>query len=146
MRKMFYFLAFLTLLFTGCADKSPQINTSNPNIVFENDSLGKWFVLQNVVSLNREDGFVELEITGKNYSSSKQTLTYIVDWYDHNGFIVKSILVKRKIASVESGKSIIIHAVSPNANTASYKVHFGVPSEDDELRDQNVNLREYRGE
>jgi uncharacterized protein YcfL len=136
----------LTLLFTGCADKSPQINTSNPNIVFENDSLGKWFVLQNVVSLNREDGFVELEVTGKNYSSSKQTLTYIVDWYDQNGFIVKSILLKRKIASIESGKSIIIHAVSPNAKTASYKVRFGVPSEDDELREQNVNLREYRGE
>ncbi|MDR1614053.1 MAG: YcfL family protein [Campylobacteraceae bacterium] len=146
MRKIFYFLASLALFFTGCADKSPQINTSNPNIIFESDSLGEWFVLQNVVSLKRTDGFIEIEITGKNHSSSKQVLTYNIDWYDQNGFIIKSILVKRKIASVESGKSIIIHAVSPSENTASYKVRFGIPTEDDELREQNVNLREHKGE
>ncbi|MDR0761947.1 MAG: DUF1425 domain-containing protein [Campylobacteraceae bacterium] len=146
MRKIFYFLAFTALLFTGCADKHPQINTSSPNIIFEDNSLGKWFVLQNVVSLKRSDNFMEIEITGKNHSSSKQVLTYIVDWYDQNGFIIKSILTKRKIASIEGGKSIIVHAVSPSANTQSYKIRFGVPSEDDELRDQNVNLKEYRGE
>ncbi|MDR2342651.1 MAG: YcfL family protein [Campylobacteraceae bacterium] len=146
MKKIFYLLASMTLFFTGCADKHPQINTSDSNIIFEDDSLGEWFALQNVVSLQRSDNFMEIEIRGKNHSSSKQVLTYIVDWYDQNGFIIKSILTKRKIASIEGGKSIIVHAVSPSANTQSYKIRFGVPSKDDELRDQNINLKEYRGE
>ncbi|MDR2100920.1 MAG: YcfL family protein [Campylobacteraceae bacterium] len=146
MRKIVYFLASLTLFFTGCADKTPQLQSPSSNVVFENDSLGKWFALQNIVSLARDDGFMEIEITGKNNSSEKQTLTYNIDWYDQNGFIIKSILVKRKIATVEGGKSIIIHAVSPSANVANYKIRFGVPTEDDELRDNNVNLKEHRGE
>ncbi|MDR2082019.1 MAG: YcfL family protein [Campylobacteraceae bacterium] len=146
MKKMFYLLASLTLFFTGCADKTPQLQSPNSNIVFENNALGEWFALQNVVSMKRDDNFMEIEVTGKNNSSSKQILTYNIDWYDQNGFIIKSILSKRKIASVESGKSIIIHAVSPSENAVNYKIRFGVPTEDDELRDQNVNLREYRGE
>ncbi|MDR2790780.1 MAG: YcfL family protein [Campylobacteraceae bacterium] len=146
MRKMFYFLAFLTLIFTGCADKTPQLQSPSSNIIFESDKLGKWFALQNVVSLKRDDNFMEIEVTGKNNSDDKEVLTYNIDWYDQNGFIIKTILTKRKIASVESGKSIIIHAVSPSANAVNYKIRFGVPTEDDELRDQNVNLREYRGE
>ncbi|MDR1285205.1 MAG: DUF1425 domain-containing protein [Campylobacteraceae bacterium] len=144
---MFYFLASLALVFIGCADKTPQINpAAYSNIVFENNNIKEWFVLQNIISVVRDDGFIEVEVVGKNISSSKQILTYNVDWYDQNGFTIKSILVKRKIASIENGKSIIIHVISPNANAASYKVRFGLPTSDDELRDQNVNLREYRGE
>ncbi|MDR1007269.1 MAG: DUF1425 domain-containing protein [Campylobacteraceae bacterium] len=147
MRKMFYLLAFLALILTSCADKSPRPNAAAyPNIVFENDSIKEWFALQNVVSVVRDDGFIEVEVTGKNISSSKQILTYNVDWYDQNGFTIKSILVKRKIASIENGKSIIIHVISPSANAQNYKVRFGLPTSDDELRDQNVNLREYKGE
>ncbi|MDR1460477.1 MAG: DUF1425 domain-containing protein [Campylobacteraceae bacterium] len=146
MRKMFYLLAFLALIFTGCADKSPQLNVAYSNVIFENDSIKEWLVLQNIISVVRDDGFIEVEVVGKNISSSKQILTYNVDWYDQNGFVIKSILVKRKIASIENGKSIIIHVISPSENAASYKVRFGLPTSDDELRDKNVNLREYRGE
>jgi uncharacterized protein YcfL len=146
MRKLFYLLAFLTLIFTGCADKTPQVTSYHPNIVFESNELGKWFVLQNVVSVVRDDNFIEFEVTGKNDSPLKQVLTYNIDWYDQNGFIIKSILTKRKIASVEGGKSIIIHAVSPSDKAINYKLRFGIPTEEDELRDQNVNLREYKGE
>jgi uncharacterized protein YcfL len=146
-KKVFYALiASLTLFLSGCADKAPQLQTPSSNIIFENSDLGSWFALQNVASLSRDDGFFEIEITGKNNSSSKQVLTYIVDWYDQNGFIIKSILTKRKIASIEGGKLIVIHAVSPSDKAVTYKIRFGVPTDDDELRDKNVNLKEYRGE
>ncbi|MDR0407552.1 MAG: DUF1425 domain-containing protein [Campylobacteraceae bacterium] len=144
MRKILYLLVLL--IFTGCANKSLQPNTNYSDIVFENNGIKEWFVLQNVISLTRDDGFIEVEVVGKNISSSNQILTYNIDWYDQNGFMVKSILAKRKIASIESGKSITIHVVSPSDNVANYKIRFGLPTEDDQLRDKNINLREYKGE
>jgi uncharacterized protein YcfL len=149
MRRIVYLLAFLTLVFTGCSNRAPNVIVNvepYSNIVFEADSTKDWFVVENAAVLHRDDKLTEIEIVGKNRASSTQFLTYKIDWYDENGFVIKSILSTRKIASVEAGRNIVIHAVSPSENANTYKIRIGVPSGEDELRDKNVNVREYRGE
>jgi uncharacterized protein YcfL len=149
MRRIVYLLAFLTLVFTGCSNKTPiMVVNVKPysNIIFEADSVKDWFVVENAAAFDRDDKLTEIEIAGKNTATSTKTLTYKIDWYDKNGFVIKSILSTRKIASIEAGRNIVIHAVSPSENANEYKIRIGVPTEEDELRDKNVNVREYRGE
>jgi uncharacterized protein YcfL len=136
-------------MLTGCSDKAPMLagpDMPYQNIVFEAPQLKDWFVLQKAVALKRDDNLTEIELVAHNKAGELKTFTYKIDWVDEKGFEVRSILNTRKIASVEPGRNIIIHAISPSIKAVEYKVRLGQPIEADELRDKNINIREYKGE
>ncbi|MDR1975556.1 MAG: YcfL family protein [Campylobacteraceae bacterium] len=127
----------------------PQIalvQKSYQDVIFEDDIVKDWLILDSFTAKKRNDKLIELELIGINRLSSAKQFTYRIDWYDEDGLVIKSILSKWKIISVEGGRNVVIRAISPRENAAAYKIRVGTPSQEDELRDKNTNLKEYQGE
>ncbi|MFV0480799.1 MAG: DUF1425 domain-containing protein [Campylobacteraceae bacterium] len=152
MKKYAFALLLSLIVLGGCASNqssdasSPAvIKQENPNIMID-DSINIWLDIENITSLIRMDNMMEVEIVGRNIGSIPRTLAYRVDWYDQNGFVIKSILTKWKVASVEEGRNIVIRSVRPSVDATNYKVRITMPTETDVKRYKNLNKKEYKGE
>lgn len=147
MGKFYMILVFLLLFFAGCSTSSLEsVAKTNPSIILEDKSVAKWLEVENANSVIRQDGLVELEIVAKNSDSKSRIFTYKVDWYDANGFTIQSITSKWKIVQVEGKRGVIIREISPSHDVINYKLRIGTPNDNDKKREQNVNIKEYRGD
>lgn len=148
--KKFILAVLAIFIFFGCSDKQKEITleyiNTHKNIVIEDDSILKWLIIENIASLVRADGMLEVEIATKNINSKSNTVAYKIDWFDENGFVIETILSKWKLLQIEGKRNAIIHGISPSQNAVSYKIRFQEPTSDDVKRDMNVNIKEFRGE
>jgi uncharacterized protein YcfL len=63
-----------------------------------------------------------------------RNVAYKIDWIDKNGFIVKTILSKWKMATVEENRDFTINGVSPSNQIKDFVIRVQDTSRDDEQR------------
>lgn len=146
MRKIVASLGFaLAFLLSGCT-QGPVIaqQISDPHVVIENPSLYEWLEFDTINYIRRDDGMLQFEAAFRNFSDRKRVLAYRVDWYDENGFAIKTILSKWTIVQVEERRNLIIHGISPTDKTQDFKIRLQKPTSDDDLR-KNSYHQEYQG-
>ncbi len=144
-QSIFISIAFLTLMFNGC-NQGPTITSqiTDPHVLVENSSLYGWLNLETINYVKRSDEMLEFEASFRNISEWNRVLAYRIDWYDENGFSIKTILSKWTVVEVEQRRNLIIHGISPTNKTTNFKIRLQVPTSDDDLRKNNYHY-EYQG-
>lgn len=140
----------IAFLLSGCSQQSALTPEKemlfNSHVVIEDSKMTKWFRVENVVSLYRDDEMLEFEITAKNILDKPKTFAYRVDWYDKNGMSIKTILTKWTIVKLEARRNIILRKISPSKGAIDFKVVFQELTDEDKLRDMNTYKKEYIGD
>jgi len=114
------YIAFLVLLFAGCA-KEPQMSDQIVKVI---SSCGNSdIVVTDIKGRKKSDGFMQAQVIGENRSDSYKLLEYQVIWFDKEGFKIQSILSKYKTVPAYANQPFQINATSPSAEATTFRLY-----------------------
>ncbi len=114
--KRWIWLAVLTLLLSGCADKTSYVKVVD-------DSISGDISIEKISErVNSESGLKELQVLGENETDEYMMLRYRVVWFDAEGFEIDSIAKNWTELPVYKNANFTIHIVAPNKNAADYRL------------------------
>ncbi len=120
------------LLFYLCATKVSQEQIqqneyNKPKIIFQNEEIQNWLILENLISKKREDGLTQVEAKFINKNGFDDKVAYRVDWQDKDGFTINSLLSKWKVVEVYGNANLIIQAISPSIKAEDFSIKLRNP-------------------
>ena len=121
-KSLSFIVAFVFLV--GCR----TVNTTSVDQTITTDPMLSRYV--SVLSIDENvlnDGLKKIQITVQNRTRFTRRFLCKVDWYDANGFLIQgptNIYIPNQINGKET---IVIQAISPQKNPASYKINFIKP-------------------
>jgi len=137
MKKIYLTLVIVSaIIFAGCAQKDVKVEPklSDDEHIIIDSSLNSWLKLEKLNYFQKSDGFWVVQAKFKNMTFTNRNVAYKIDWIDKNGFIIKSILSKWKVATVEENRDFIINGVSPSNQIKDFEIRVQRTSIDDEKR------------
>ena len=112
----FLWIAILTVLISGCADKSSYVKVVDP-------SIAKEISIEKISErVNKESGLKELQVLGINESRDYMKLRYRVVWFDKDGFEIKSIGENWMELPAYKNANFTIHIVAPSKEAVDYRL------------------------
>jgi len=114
------YMAFLVLLFAGCA-KEPQ--TSDQIVKVISSCGNSDIVVTDIKGRKKSDGFMQAQVIGENRSESYKLLEYQIIWFDKEGFKIESILSKYKTVSAYANQPFLINATSPSTDATTFRLY-----------------------
>ncbi|MSN96152.1 DUF1425 domain-containing protein [Campylobacter sp. FMV-PI01] len=147
MKNLKFLLLGVLMFFVGCGgvnhmnvSKNMQANIiTDPHVKFDDSSLFKWLKFEFINYIQRQDGLIEFEAVFKNNSKINKLLSYKIIWKDENGFTQKTIMSKWTKASIESGRFLNIHAISPSIKSKDFEIIIQEPTKDDNKRNDSYH-------
>jgi len=114
--KKWIFLTAVTLLLSGCADKTSYVKVVD-------DAIKDDITIEKISErINSESGLKELQVMGENETDEYMLLRYRVVWFDKEGFEIDSIAKNWTELPVYKNADFTIHIVAPNKNAADYRL------------------------
>jgi len=113
--KIFGIILAISLLMGGCADKSfVKVVDNEMSDVIE---------VTDVKKRIRDDGFLEVQILGKNTTDEYALFRYRITWQDKDGFDIPSITSKWQNFPAHKNAEFHINAIAPTMQVTDYKVY-----------------------
>lgn len=132
-----FLIIFSFLIFCGCVNK-----IDHPNFAIEDSKIYDYFEFVSLNENDRQDGLKQIQAIFKNYTDDDTKVAYRVDWFDENGFLIKSIMSSWKVAIVEGKRDLVIESISPSLKAKTYKVKMQFPNNNDEMLN-NIAVYEF---
>ena len=115
-----YIMLFLcsVCVISGCATTQPV--DSRVRIIDE--LLNQNISITEVLSRINKGGFLEVQVTGFNRASSYKKLEYRIEWFDTNGFEIKTILSGWTHIPAYKNSEFRFKAVAPKSSASNFRV------------------------
>ncbi|TCD48270.1 YcfL family protein [Chlorobium sp. N1] len=120
MRKIsgFGVLVMLVLFMGGCA----STRMSEPRVSFADSSLRGEMLLTDFASVVNGGGLMEVQVTGRNKTSSYRLLEYRIEWFDADGILVPSVMTRwTKFPAFEKA-GFSFSAVAPKPGVSDFRI------------------------
>ena len=111
-------IIFLIFLLTSCATARPV----DPRVTIIDNFLYADITITNVSSVINNGGFIETQVTGINQSSFYKKLEYKIEWLDHNGFVIQTILSGWTTFPAYEKSEFKFTAVAPKTTTTDFRI------------------------
>jgi uncharacterized protein YcfL len=85
--------------------------------------IGQSIKVENVKEARTPEGFLQVQVSGRNESAFKKVFEYRTEWLDANGIIIDSIMSKWMTVSVPGNSEFSFKVISPNPNAADYRIN-----------------------
>jgi len=85
--------------------------------------IGQSIKVENVKEVRTPEGFLQVQVSGRNESAFKKVFDYRTEWMDANGIIIDSIMSKWMTVSVPANSEFSFKAISPSPNAADYRIN-----------------------
>ncbi len=112
-------VVIMVLSFFGCA---PKTKPMDPRVAIIDTSIARKLPITEVLTHTNPDGFMVVQITGRNYTSNYYKLEYKVDWLDNNGLLIKTILSKWTSFPAYEQTEYRFNAIAPKATAKDFRV------------------------
>ena len=114
--KKLVWITLLTVLFSGCADKSPYAKVVD-------DSLTDKITVEKINErLNSDSGLKELQVMGTNNTGEYVKLRYRVVWFDKSGFEIDSLGKNWTELPAYKNTDFTIHIIAPSPKAVEYRL------------------------
>lgn len=118
--------AAMTVLLSAC---NPPVESSHSlhdsRIVVQTQNLYNWMQMDFINQVRQQGDLIEFEARFSNVSSYQQdNVNYRIDWFDANGFMMKTILSSWQTAHFTPNGSISVKGIAPNPKAQSYQIRF----------------------
>jgi uncharacterized protein YcfL len=129
-------LGFATLLFTGCSTVNtvaPAQTVNQPQMmpdkrVITDSSLNRHVRIIGVNSTDTPAGFLKIQIQVQNVTSSLQSFTYRIEWFDQTGMVITLPTDTAISHSLEGKETFEIVAIAPTTTAKDFRVKFLQPA------------------
>lgn len=117
-------MAFVAVLLSAC---NPPVESSHSlkdsRVVVQTPDLYHWVQMDFINQIRHKDGLLEFEARFTNVTSYQQeNLNYRIDWFDENGFLIKTILSNWKTVHFTPSGSISVKGIAPNPKAINYQI------------------------
>jgi uncharacterized protein YcfL len=85
--------------------------------------IGQGIKVENIKEVRTAEGFLQVQVSGRNESAFKKVFEYRPEWMDTNGIIIDSIMSKWMTKSVPANSDFSIRVISPSPNAADYRIN-----------------------
>jgi uncharacterized protein YcfL len=85
--------------------------------------IGQNIKVENVKEVRSPEGFLEVQVNGRNESAFKKRFEYRTEWLDANGMIIDSIMSKWMTVSVPANSDFSFRVIAPNPKAANYRIN-----------------------
>jgi uncharacterized protein YcfL len=85
--------------------------------------IGQNIKVENVKEARTPEGFLQVQVSGRNESAFKKRFEYRTEWLDANGMIIDSVMSKWMTVSVPANSAFSFKVISPNPNAADYRIN-----------------------
>jgi len=109
------FIFAITLLFTGCAEKS--------YVKIVDNTVSKYVDVQDIKERIRDDGLMEIQINAQNDTDDYKLFKYRVDWQDKDGFLIPSLSSKWADFPAHKNSKFKINVIAPSVKATAYQVY-----------------------
>lgn len=116
----FILISILTLLyFSGCS------TTTNPDPIVKivDRCSNQYIQISDIKGRTKNDGFMQVQVTGENLTSNYFRVEYRIVWLDENDFKIDTILSNWTEIPAYANQPFHINATSPNAKTQSFRLY-----------------------
>ncbi len=116
-----FIFAIVVLAISGCNETPVPMNPNWPIVI--DKSLQNEIKITNSTSRKREDGLAEVQFGVKNRSiETDLDFLYHVQWYDKEGFNIKSITDTFVPIHLGTSEEKILSVISTSPKVATYKI------------------------
>jgi uncharacterized protein YcfL len=137
MKKMIFTMCVLVLL-AGCYQQhDPQVklqtdvrsDSLDNNIITKpiggivSFLIGQNIKVNNVKEVRTPEGFLEVQVSGRNESAFKKRFDYRTEWLDANGMIIDSVMSKWMTVSVPGNSEFSFKVIAPNPRATDYRIN-----------------------
>jgi uncharacterized protein YcfL len=85
--------------------------------------IGQNIKVNNIKEARTPEGFLEVQVSGRNESAFKKRFEYRTEWLDANGMIIDSIMSKWMLVSVPANSDFSFKVIAPNPRAADYRIN-----------------------
>ncbi len=119
------FVVLLIFSFVGCAASNKSKTTKKPvdsRVAIIDVALARKLPAIDVIVHTRSDGLMEVQVTGRNYTSTYYNLEYKAEWIDKNGLLIKTILSRWTAFPAYEQSEYMFKAVAPKATAVDFRI------------------------
>jgi uncharacterized protein YcfL len=85
--------------------------------------IGQNIKVENVKEARTPEGFLEVQVNGRNESAFKKVFEYRTEWLDANGMIIDSVMSKWMTVSVPANSDFSFKVIAPSPKAANYRIN-----------------------
>jgi uncharacterized protein YcfL len=85
--------------------------------------IGQNIKVENVKEARTPEGFLQVQVSGRNESAFKKRFEYRTEWLDANGMIIDSIMSKWMTVSVPGNSEFSFKVIAPNPQATDYRIN-----------------------
>jgi uncharacterized protein YcfL len=85
--------------------------------------IGQSIKVENVKEARTPEGFLEVQVSGRNESAFKKRFEYRTEWRDANGMIIDSVMSKWMTVSVPANSDFSFKVIAPNPRATDYRIN-----------------------
>jgi len=85
--------------------------------------IGQGIKVNNIKEARTPEGFLEVQVSGRNESAFKKRFEYRTEWLDGNGMIIDSIMTKWMLVSVPANSEFSFKVIAPNPRATDYRIN-----------------------
>jgi uncharacterized protein YcfL len=85
--------------------------------------IGQNIKVENVKEVRTPEGFLQVQVSGRNESAFKKVFEYRTEWLDANGMIIDSIMSKWMTVSVPGNSEFSFKVISPSPKADNYRIN-----------------------
>ena len=85
--------------------------------------IGQGIKVENVKEVRTPEGFLQVQVSGRNESAFKKVFEYRAEWLDANGMIIDSIMSKWMTISVPGNSDFSFKVVAPSPKAENYRIN-----------------------
>jgi len=126
LKKFFKIIIFLLIFsFVGCAASNTPKATKKPvdsRVTIVDVALVRKLPVTDVIVHTRPDGLMEVQVTGRNYTSTYYALEYQAEWLDKNGFVIETILSRWTAFPTYEQSEYKFKAVAPKSAAVDFRI------------------------
>lgn len=93
--------------------------------------IGEGIRVNNVKEVRTPEGFLQVQVSGRNESAFKKRFEYRAEWLDANGMIIDSVMSKWMLMSVPAESEFSFKVISPSPQAADYRINTRVAKDMD---------------
>ena len=118
-------VVLLMFSLVGCAASNKSKTTKKPvdsRVAIVDVIVARKLPVIDVIAHTRPDGLMEVQVTGRNYTSRYYKLEYKAEWLDKNGFVIKTILSRWTAFPAYEQSEYMFKAVAPKAVAVDFRI------------------------
>ena len=137
-------VVFIATFFVGCVQYQNNLDLikKQKHIILEDDNISNWLAFEKLNYYTKEDGLMLVEAKFTNTTKVDNKILYKIDWFDKNGFTIKTILSRWNEFEVQPKQSLVIKGISPSIDVSNFEIRLQKPAE--EYRQSNTDSNEYK--